>query len=107
MISGVYLHKPIDWLGETLPHNEKVIFVRIKLQILQYLSVEILNTDSMLRIIDEMNQAAGMSMYLLKEIIEFIRIKILSNNPKKVYLTITLVCSLLLSQSYFVVRLMH
>jgi hypothetical protein len=91
MISGVYLHKPIDWLGETLPDNERIIFSRIKLQIHEFLNVEILNTEFMLKIIDEINQAAGVSMYLLKEVVELIRIKLLSSNPKKVYLTITLV----------------
>jgi hypothetical protein len=92
MLSGVYLHKPVDWLGESLPDNERNIFSRLKLQIHEFLNVEKLNTELMLKIIDEINQAAGVSMYLLKEVIELIRIKLLSSSPKKVYLTITLVC---------------
>lgn len=89
MISTIYIHKPIDWLGESLPENERIIFLRMKSQILEFLSVETLNTQLMLKIIDEVNQN-GISMYILKEIVELIRIRLLSNNSKKVYLTITL-----------------
>lgn len=93
MMSTVYIHKPIDWLGESLPDVERVIFSRIKLQILEYLSMESLNTELMLKIIDECNQPA-ISMYVLKEVVELLRIKLLSSTSKKVYLTITLVDSL-------------
>jgi hypothetical protein len=92
MLSRVYIHKPIDWLGEGLPDQERMIFTRIKLQMTEFLSSAALNSVLMLKIVDEVNQL-GISMYVLKEVIELLRIKLLSTNSKKVYLTITLVDS--------------
>jgi hypothetical protein len=96
MLSRVYIHKPIDWLGEGLPDQERMIFTRIKLQMTEFLSSAALNSVLMLKIVDEVNQL-GISMYVLKEVIELLRIKLLSTNSKKVYLTITLVDSSFLS----------
>jgi hypothetical protein len=90
MISRVYIHKPIDWLGEGLPDHERSLFTRMKLQIIEFVTRDALDTVLMLKIIDEVNQM-GISMYVLKEVVELLRIKLLSTQSKKVYLTITLV----------------
>lgn len=107
MFSSIYFHYPLIFLGNNLNSNSKYYFKQIKKLITKFILINYINIKILLEIIDYINYIEFYKdIQNLKEVIELIRIKLLSNNFISVQMTIILVYFILFLFTFIIILIL-